>query len=158
RPSAPRHAALSAPPLLIAKGNVARYEERAIGCDDWAERILMVMTRQRPGIYRFIYIRFAVVVCVDQLGQLAALGAIQGTVFISETENLVQAKGELPEIRVATRRVFDDVDITTACADAEVAVRQHGQSSHFQDHTFGGTYLPYPEVVFLLGAFLRKKA
>src|SRR5690606_27710680 len=48
RPTAPRHAALTAPPLLVAKGHVARHEERPVGRNDRAERIFMVMSRQWP--------------------------------------------------------------------------------------------------------------
>ena len=135
-PAAPRHRALTAPPARVAdaEGDVERDEQAAVRCDHRSEGVLVVMAGKGPGVDGFEYIGPAVPGRVGDFRQFASLRGIEGAVAPGESEGIVQAAGEQPEVRLGAPAggVFHDEQFAAPGGHPQVPVRQGRKAAHLQ--------------------------
>ena len=135
-PAAPGHRALTAPPACVAdaEGDVERDEHAAVRCEYRPEGVFVVMAGEGPVEDGFVHIGPAVPGRVRDFRQFAPLRGVESAVPPGESESLVQAAGEKPEVRlgVLAGGVFHNEQVAAPGCHAQVPVRQGRKTTHLQ--------------------------
>ena len=119
---------------------VERNHHVAAGQELGAERILVVIARQRPTAHAFIDVGLAVGVGVAQAREFAALGAVHGSVAVGQAQYLMQSAGKFGVVGRAFAvhvGVFNAPHIAKTRGNQQAAIGHHGQAAHFQFDEFG---------------------
>ena len=158
-PAAPRHRTLTAPPARVAdaEGDVERDEQAAVRRDCRSEGVFMVMAGKGPGVDGFEYIGPAVSGRVRDFRQFASLRGIERAVPPGESEGVVQAAGEQPEVRpgVLAGGVFHDEQFAAPGGHAQVPVRQGRKTAHLQFDV--GRYRQGGDLVVVIGGTGKRR-
>ena len=111
----------------------------------------MVVAAEVEAIDGFKYICPTVAIGIGHFGQLTTLGAIQGAVFVSQAQHLVQPFGVQLVMwlgAVDHVRVLDDPDLSPTGGNRQSPVGHGCQTTYLQFDVFGDGY-GFEEVIIL---------